>query len=376
MRIGNLAPAAWVHRAAPAPAADPEQEQLEAARAGLVVNGAEPLNCEVPVSLLGGDVTPTARFYRRNHFPIPVLDETAWRLDVTGMVHQPLSLGLPELTELPAETMTVTLECAGNGRRMFRPEVPGEQWGFGAVSTAEWTGVPLADVLRRAGIRPGAREVIFGGADRGTVDGAPQPIPFERSLSVADALESSALLAYAMNGQPLPARHGYPLRLVVPGWYAVASVKWLSSIRVTDEPFGGFFQTQRYVYEWDRNGTEVREPVRLQQVRALITRPGSGQALACGAIIVRGVAWSGAAPIERVEVSLNHGSWQKARLVGVPAAHGWQQWEFLASGLSPGAASIRARAADLTGQVQPERPEWNRRGYGANFIHEVVVQAR
>ena len=140
---------------------------------------------------------------------------------------------------------------------------------------------------------------------------------------------------------------------------------------MTDEPFGGFFQTQRYVYEWDRDGTEVREPVRLQKVRALITRPGSGQALAGGALIVRGVAWSGAAPIERVEVSLNHGPWQKTRLVGVPAAHGWQQWEFLASGLSPGEASIRARATDLVGQVQPERPEWNRRGYGANFIHEV-----
>jgi DMSO/TMAO reductase YedYZ molybdopterin-dependent catalytic subunit len=244
------------------------------------------------------------------------------------------------------------------------------------VSTAEWTGVPLAEVLRRAGVQPGAREVIFGGADRGLIDDAPDAIHFERSLSAADAAESDALLAWAMNGQPLPARHGYPLRLVVPGWYAVASVKWLSSIRVVDEPFGGFFQTERYIYERDRNGTEVREPVRLQQVRALITRPGTGQELACGGLIIRGVAWSGAAPIERVEVSVSHGPWQKARLVGVAAAYGWQQWEFLASGLRPGETSIRARAADLTGRIQPERPEWNRRGYGGNFIHEVVVQVR
>jgi DMSO/TMAO reductase YedYZ molybdopterin-dependent catalytic subunit len=372
MTIGNLAPMTWENQVAPV--ADPGQERVVASQAGLVVNGAEPLNCETPPGLLGGELTPTAQFYRRNHFPIPVLDPATWRLDVGGLVRQPLRLSLHELTHLPAETSVVTLECAGNGRQSFRPRIPGEQWGFGAVSTAEWTGVPLADVLRQAGIEPGACEVVFGGADRGAVDDARPPVHFERSLPVADALGSGALLAYAMNGQPLPARHGYPLRLVVPGWYAVASVKWLSSIQVTGEPFGGFFQTERYVYEWNRGGTEVREPVRLQQVRALITRPASGQYLACGGLVVRGVAWSGAAPVERVEVSLNEGRWQKARLIGVAAAHGWQQWEFLASGLGRGEASIRARATDLTGQVQPERPEWNRRGYGANFIHEVLVQ--
>jgi DMSO/TMAO reductase YedYZ molybdopterin-dependent catalytic subunit len=270
----------------------------------------------------------------------------------------------------------VTLECAGNGRAEFWPPTPGVQWGVGAVSTAEWTGARLADVLRRAGIGHRAREVIFGGADRGSVEGSRRPVRFERSLTVADALESGALLAYAMNGQPLPARHGYPLRLVVPGWYAVASVKWLADIQVVEEPFEGFFQATHYVYEWDRGGTTAAEPVGLQQVRALITRPGSGQQLACGGLIVRGVAWSGGAPIERVDVSVAGDPWQKARLVGVAAAHGWQQWEFLATGLKPGEASIRARATDLAGQVQPEQPEWNRLGYGANFIHEVRVLLR
>jgi len=374
MTIGNPAPATWASRVVEV--TDPEQERRAAAQAGLIINGAEPLNCEVPVSLLGGEVTPTDRFYRRNHFPIPVLDAAAWRLSVSGLVDRALSLSLPEVTQLPAQTAVVTLECAGNARRMFQPPAPGEPWGFGAVSTAEWTGVPLTEVLRRAGIQPGAQEIIFGGADRGTIDGAPHPIHFERSLAVADVAESDALLAYAMNGQPLPPRHGYPLRLVVPGWYAVASVKWLSSIRVTDEPFGGFFQTERYMYERG-SGTVVREPVRLQQVRALITRPSTGQELASGGgLAVRGLAWSGAAPIEHVEVSVNHSPWQKARLVGVAAAHAWQQWEFLADGLVPGETSIRARAADLSGRVQPEQPEWNRRGYGGNFIHEVVVQVR
>jgi DMSO/TMAO reductase YedYZ molybdopterin-dependent catalytic subunit len=374
MAIGNIEPMIYGNRAAPV--ADPEQERLVAAQAGLVVNGAEPLNCETPPPALGGEVTPTARFYRRNHFPIPVLDAATWRLAVTGMVERPLSLSSHELRRLPAETMVITLECAGNGRAQFQPPTPGVQWDVGAVSTAEWTGARLADVLGHAGIRSSAREVIFGGADRGTVDGSPRPIRFERSLTVADALESGALLAYAMNGRPLPARHGYPLRLVVPGWYAVASVKWLTDIRVVEEPFEGFFQATHYVYERDRGKTTAAEPVRLQQVRALISRPGSGQELACGGLIVRGVAWSGAAPIERVDVSVAGGPWQKARLVGVAAAHGWQQWEFLATGLEPGEASIRARATDLAGQVQPEQPEWNRLGYGANFIHEVRVLLR
>ena len=374
MAIGNLAPMIHPNRAAPA--ADPEQERLLAAQAGLVENEAEPLDCETPASALGGEVTPTTRFYRRNHFPIPVLDKTTWRLGVSGMVERPLSLGLRDLMRLPAETAVVTLECAGNGRVQFRPPTPGVQWAEGAVGTAEWVGPRLADVLERAGIRRGAREVIFGGADRGTVDASRQPIRFERSLTVADALESGALLAYAMNGEPLPARHGYPVRLVVPGWYAVASVKWLTDIRVVEEPFNGFFQAAHYVYERNRGGTTRAEPVRLSRVRALITRPGSGRELACGRLIVRGVAWSGAAPIERVEVSVAGGPWQKARLVGLAPVHGWQQWEFLVTGLGPGEVSIRARATDLAGQVQPERPEWNRLGYGANFIHEVQLLLR
>jgi DMSO/TMAO reductase YedYZ molybdopterin-dependent catalytic subunit len=356
--------------------ADLERERLAAAQAGLVVHQAEALNCETPAADLGADLTPTARFYRRSHFPIPVLDPAAWRLGVGGMVHRPLSLSLPELIRRPAETVVVTLECAGNGRALQRPPAPGVQWGPGAVGTAEWTGPRLADVLARAGIRPGAGEVIFGGADQGAIDGSPRSIRFERSLPVRDALASGALLAYAMNGQPLPVRHGYPIRLVVPGWYAVASVKWLTDIRVVAEPFDGFFQAAHYVYDWGRGGHGAPEPVREMQARALITRPGTGQELPAGGVIVRGVAWSGAAPVARVEVSVAGGPWRKARLVGAAAAHGWQQWEFLASGLRAGEVTVRARATDLAGRVQPDRPEWNRLGYGTNFIHEIRVLAR
>jgi DMSO/TMAO reductase YedYZ molybdopterin-dependent catalytic subunit len=355
-----------------APGADTRHERQIAAREGLVVHEAESLNCETRPADLGGPVTPTARFFRRNHFPIPVLDRSAWRLAVGGLVHRPLSLSLPELTALPAQTMAVTLECAGNGRARFQPPTPGVQWGPGAVGTAEWTGARLADVLDRTGIRPGAREIIFSGADQGPVDGAPGQIRFERSLTVRDALESGALLAYAMNGQPLPVRHGYPLRLVVPGWYGAASVKWVTDIRAAAGPFDGYFQTSHYVFE----SGGAREPVRLQKVRSVITRPGDGQQFPVGVLIVRGLAWSGAAPIAGVEVSVADGRWQKARLVGAGPPHGWQQWEFLASGLRPGETRIRSRAADLAGNVQPEQPEWNRLGYEANFVHEVRVRLR
>ena len=288
MTIGNLTQMTPAGRTTAA--ADPESERQIAIQAGLVVHPTEPLNCETPPAGLGEAVTATAEFYRRNHFPLPVLDEAEWRLDVGGLVEQPLSLNLHDLTQLPAETAVITLECAGNGRALFQPATSGVQWGLGAVGAAEWTGPRLADVLARAGIQDGAREVIFGGADRGMVDGVPHPIRFERSLTVQDAMESGALLAYAMNGEPLPVRHGYPLRLVVPGWYAVASVKWLTDIRLVAEQFGGFFQEADYVYEWSRAGIDIREPVRLQQVRALITRPGANQELSCGGVIVRGVA--------------------------------------------------------------------------------------
>jgi DMSO/TMAO reductase YedYZ molybdopterin-dependent catalytic subunit len=353
-----------------APGADTRHERQMAAADGLVVHDAEALNCETLPAYLGEDVTPTSQFFRRSHFPLPVIDRSAWRLAVGGLVHRPLRLSLPELTALPPQTLTVTLECAGNGRARFQPPTPGVQWAGGAAGTAEWTGARLADVLDRAGIRPDAREIVFSGADSGPVDGAPGETRFERSLTVRDALESGALLAYAMNGRPLPVRHGYPLRLVVPGWYGVASVKWLTDIRLTADPFDGYFQTSHYV----RESASAREPVRLQKVRSVITRPGDGQQFPVGVLIVRGVAWSGAAPVARVEVSAADGPWQKARLVGAAAPHGWQRWEFLATGLRPGEARIRSRAVDLAGNAQPEQPEWNRLGYEANFVDEITVR--
>jgi DMSO/TMAO reductase YedYZ molybdopterin-dependent catalytic subunit/rhodanese-related sulfurtransferase/glyoxylase-like metal-dependent hydrolase (beta-lactamase superfamily II) len=343
---------------------------------GLVVHTVDPLNCETALpELIGGVVMPSARFYVRNHFATPVLDTGAWRLEVGGLVERPLHLGLRDLQNMPSHTLVATLECAGNGRSLFDPAVPGEQWQLGAVSTAEWTGVPLVEVLDRAGIRSTAREIVLRGADRGPVEGGAE-VWFERSLSIDDARGSEALLAYAMNGEPLPLQHGHPLRLIVPGWYAVTSVKWLTHIEAVAQPFEGFFQAQRYFYEWEREGTTVREPVRLQQVRALVTEPAAGVEVPTGDLVVRGVAWSGAAPIAGVDVRVGEGSWLPARLVGERRRHSWQWWELLTHVDQPGETTVRARATDLSGRTQPERPTWNRLGYGGNAIQVVPIRIR
>jgi DMSO/TMAO reductase YedYZ molybdopterin-dependent catalytic subunit len=341
------------------------------------VTDAAPLNWETPISaLIGGTVMPNARFFVRNHFQIPKLDARCWQLQVGGLVRRPLRLGLQDLVDLPAESQTVTLECAGNGRKYLTPAVGGEQWALGAVSAAEWTGVPLAEVLDRAGVQPGAREVVFRGADGATATHPGGARRFERSLTLDDIRRSEVLLAYAMNGEPLPDEHGYPLRVIVPGWYGVAAVKWLTEIEVIGHTFSGYFQTQKYVYLSDRDGNLASEPVREQRVRALITQPSDDEELGLGTVAVRGMAWSGLAPLARVDVSLNGEPWRQARLLGGSSRYGWRRWELIAQIERRGRISIRARATDQAGRMQPERPEWNRLGYGNNAIHEVSIRAR
>jgi DMSO/TMAO reductase YedYZ molybdopterin-dependent catalytic subunit len=356
-------------------ALDPEEACQQAIDAGLVVHRAHPLNCETSIpALLGGVVMPNAHFYVRNHFQIPKLDPVTFRLAVGGLVERPLSLSLGDLHNMRSQTLVVTLECAGNGRTLFQPPIAGEKWNLGAVSTAEWTGVPLTEVLDRAGVRASAREVLFSGADGGSLEGHSGPVRFERSLQIDHARDAEGLLAYAMNGEPLPIQHGYPVRLVVPGWYAVASVKWLTDIELIDRPFVGPYQTDKYWYEWERDSQVVREPVTLQRVRALITDPTPDQKARCGELAIRGVAWSGAGPIARVEVSVGGRGWQEARLVSERRRHSWQWWELITRVEEPGTVTLRARATDLAGRTQPESTEWNRLGYGNNTVHQVSVR--
>jgi DMSO/TMAO reductase YedYZ molybdopterin-dependent catalytic subunit len=356
------------------PASDPEEACQRAIEAGLVVHRAHPLNCETSIpELLGGVVMPNAHFYVRNHFQIPALDPTTWRLSVGGLVERPLSLSMRHLTNMASQTLFVTLECAGNGRTLLDPSVEGEKWHLGAVSTPEWTGVPLVEVLDRAGIKPAAREVVFRGADSGILPGKTETTRFERSLALDDARDSEALLAYAMNGESLPIQHGYPLRLVVPGWYAVTSVKWLTEIEAIHERFTGHYQTESYFYESERDGQIVREPVTLQRVRSLITEPKPGEEIERGDIAVRGVAWSGAAPIASVEVRIGDRDWQDARLIGQRQRHSWQWWELITRVEERGPTTVRARATDLAGRTQPDEQQWNRLGYGNNLVHQVPV---
>jgi DMSO/TMAO reductase YedYZ molybdopterin-dependent catalytic subunit len=348
------------------PALSPDEACQEALDAGLVVHRAHPLNSETPLpALTGGAIMPNARFYVRNHFQIPHLESSFWRLVVSGLVARPLSLTLAELRALPSHSAVVTLECAGNGRSTLQPVVPGEQWGLGAASTAEWSGVLLTEVLEQAGVLPEAREVVFRGADCGEVEDRHGQIYFERSLAVHRLAEKGALLAYAMNGEDLPAHHGSPLRLVVPGWYAVASVKWLTHIELIDHALDAHFQVDRYHIDG--------EPLSLQRVRSVIIEPRPGEPIHPGAVVVRGVAWSGAAPIASVELSVDQGPWQPATLIGEPRRHSWQWWEVRTRVDRAGQVSIRARAADQAGRIQPDEPVWNSLGYANNAVHEVLL---
>jgi DMSO/TMAO reductase YedYZ molybdopterin-dependent catalytic subunit len=341
-------------------------------RPGVLLISAAPFNAEAPLGALQGPITPIEQHYVRCHFAAP---RHAGLLIVDGVVERPLRLTLADVRALPATTLSVTLECAGNGRLGFQPLPKGEPWGWTAVSTAAWTGVPLHALLAQAGPRPEARAILFEGADHGPFQGGPD-IAYTRALSrdEAERMGADILLAYEMNGEPLPPEHGAPLRLVVPGWYAMASVKWLQRIRVISEDYSGQFQTDSYVYHWP-DGT--RQPVTSMRVRALVTAPAAGEALARGTHTIQGQAWSGAGMVTSVEVSIDgEEPWQPARLAEPVGRYAWQAWTFEWTARAAGRHSIRVRASDSSGATQPDRPAWNALGYGNNAIRPHLVDVR
>ncbi len=338
-------------------------EQPSPRRPGLIVHGLAPLNAETLLALQTGALTPADRFYIRSHFAQPSFPA---RLVVDGAVESPLSLPIDELMALPRRALAVTLECAGNGRSFLEPKVQGEQWRLGAVSTAEWAGASLRDVLARAKPTPAALEVVFRGADSGTPPDLGKRIAYERSLTLEQARSPDVLLAYAMNGAPLPAEHGAPLRLVVPGWYGMASVKWLARIRVTTRPFRGFYQRARYVIG--------QAPLTTIQPRAVIAWPEDGAVLARGGHAIRGYAWSGAAAPSSVEVSVDAGgTWHRAELLEDRGAYAWREWRFAWDARAPGTATLAARTMDAAGNTQPLRDRWNELGYANNAVRLVQV---
>ena len=350
---------------------------LESARAALEMINPAPYNAEAPPEALVGDITPTALHYVRSNFALPTHDGT---LAMGGAVGNPTTLTLDDLRALPAHEQAVTLECAGNGRLDMRPLPTGEPWGDYAVSTARWTGALLSDVLALAQPEPQGVEVRFEGADHGPYhlqailpETNQGDLTFVRALSLAEAADPSSdiLVAYEMNGEPLTPDHGAPFRIIAPHWYAVASVKWLKRIDVLSEPFTGEFQTGHYIYQWpDR----PHEPVTLMRVRARVTDPAPGAILPLGPYTVRGKAWSGTGPITQVDISLTgEGDWHTAQLEPPKGPYQWQDWSFVWDSNDVGRHTIRARATDSAGNVQPDVPPWNRLGYGNNAIEVLFV---
>jgi DMSO/TMAO reductase YedYZ molybdopterin-dependent catalytic subunit len=334
-------------------------------------------NHGMPLEGLRYDVTPIGMHYLLIHFDIPYVDPDTWELEIGGRVHTPLSLSMPEILAAPSVTMPVTMECAGNGRARLRPRPLSQPWLSEAVGTAEWTGTPVAGILERAGIGDDAVEFVFTGADHGTQGDVEQD--YERSLPVTDAMRNEVLLAYAMNGQPLPPQHGAPLRLLVPGWYGMTSVKWLRRITAVSEPFDGF---QMDAYRLRQDPDDAGTPATRMQPRALLVPPGFPdffarmRTLDAGPCRLVGRAWSGWAPVTRVEVSTDGArTWHEADLEQPAGPFAWSRWTF-AWDATAGDRELVVRAWDEAGNVQPVDQPWNYHGLSNNMAQRVPVSVR
>lgn len=333
-------------------------------------------NKGMPLEALRYDTTPVGLHYLLVHFDIPAIEPQEWRLQLGGNVARPRSLTLEDLRQRPRVTMPVTLECAGNGRARLQPRPISQPWLVDAVGTAEWTGTPLAAVLAEAGIAPGSVELVFTGADHGIEKGDEHD--YARSLSTEDAMRPDVLLAYEMNGRPLEPQHGAPLRLLVPGWYGMTHVKWLVRIDAVTERFTGYQQQVAYWYKRDAN--DPGEPVTKIRPRALMIPPGFPDFLTRtriadgGPIELRGRAWSGLAPIERVEVGVD-GTWHDATLLEARGRFVWRGWSF-AWDATPGEHVLQCRATDAAGNVQPIVQPWNLQGMGNNLVQSIPVTVR
>jgi DMSO/TMAO reductase YedYZ molybdopterin-dependent catalytic subunit len=344
-------------------------------------------NHGMPLEGLRYDVTPPGLHYVLVHYDIPATNAGDWRLEVSGCVEEPLSFGLTELRAMGRRTVRVTLECAGNGRAALLPRPISQPWLSEAVGTAEWTGVLLSDLLRLAGIREDAVDVVFTGADHGVERGVEQD--YQRGLSLTEAIDSGAIVAWEMNGAPLPPQHGYPLRLVVPGWYGMASVKWLRSIELIDHTFTGYQNAVAYRIRTESDPPDAPgRPVTRIEPRALLIPPGfpdfmsRHRFVAAGPVPLFGRAWSGWAPIERVEVSTDAGvNWHEATLDAQRNEQGegpgsdelaWRafayDWE-----ATPGEHVLTVRAFDAGGREQPVEAEWNRGGFSNNTAQRITV---
>ena len=339
-----------------------------------------PLNLEMPFETLDGFITPTKLFYVRTHFPIPKIDKNKWRLRIEGEVGKSFEINFDELIKLESRKIPATLECAGNNRSFLEPKVKGVQWSLGGVGNAEWTGVPLSILLDRAEVKSTAREIILEGADRGKPEDPKSPpgeMNFARSIPMKKA--SDVLLAYKMNDVDLPAENGFPVRAIVPGWYAVASVKWLQRIIVTDKIFNGYYQTLDYSF-WKRRGDNAElVPLSEMQIKAEIARPSQGETVPANSNVrVHGTGWTGDGEIMKVEISSDDGAtWNEVKLLGESKPNAWRLWEFnWKTPARAGRATLVARATDSNGRTQPIERDPDRGTYMINHLLPIEVEVR
>lgn len=356
------------------PAATPTPVSVR--KRDMIVRSKRPEDLEMPLDGFRDLITPADRFFVRSHHYVPTVDPVSWRLQVEGEVQRPLTLAFEEIKRLTRVELTGVLECAGNGRGLFEPAMPGVQWEYGAVGNARWAGVRLTDVLQKAGLNPAARVILFSGADApiGTMP------KFERSITVEKALDPNTLLAFEMNGQPLPVQHGFPLRLIVPGWAGDSWVKWVTRIRVLNREFDGFFMKTAYRHPEKPvpPGTAVDPaqmvPVTNLTVKSVIHTPLPGTEVRAGAPLrIAGVAWA-SAPVTNLDVSIDGGkSWTAAMLGNVPGEFSWRPWCYTAPPATAGKYVIMARARTAAGEEQPFEQPWNPSGYLWNTVQSVSV---
>src|SRR5256714_8211810 len=304
-------------------------DRAQHSSAGLIIRQKEPRNFETPFDRIDSYLTPTELFYMRSHYPTPKLDRASYQLRVNGAVSHPLTLSYEDLRNMRSETRVATLECAGNGRVFLVPQVQGAQWELGAVSNAEWTGVPLRALLERAGLAEDACEIVLEGADRGIPKEEPRPpgpISYTWSLPRAKALRPEVLIAYEMNGRELRPDHGFPVRAIVPGHYGMASVKWLTSIRAVREPFHGYWQTSDYAYWAAMDGKPLRRALGEMQLKSEIARPRVYETLAPNRnYTISGAAWAGETDVTEIAVSTDGGrTWTEEELVDPVRRHAWR----------------------------------------------------
>jgi DMSO/TMAO reductase YedYZ molybdopterin-dependent catalytic subunit len=358
----------------------PQTRSDEQSGLNMIVRAKRPEDLEMPVAGFSDFITPVDRFFIRTHVAVPDVDLATWRLRIEGHVTTPLTLSVDELRRMPSFELPAVLECAGNGRSFYEPTVAGLQWTNGAVGNGRWRGVRLSDLLQRAGLKPGTVEILFDGADVPLGSMA----DFQRSIPVKKALQPSTLLAYEMNGQMLPIKHGFPLRAIVPGWAGNSWVKWVTHIRVLNEEANGFWMKNAYLYPskpvapGSAPPADIMKPVTSLRVKSIIGSPANGSTVEIGkSVLISGAAWSGeAGRVTGVDVSVDRGrTWRPATLAGDATTFGWRLWKFLWTPPSQGFYTILSRARDTSGDVQPLVEEWNPSGYLWNVVGRVDLGA-